>query len=613
MFEKIPNILNKSKSDSVFSASDKIFSAFLCRLTVDYSDESALAYAIASSQTGKGHICIDLDSEPLSDLLREMKITDFTPEQIRSGVEKSKAVGNPDESYPLLLAGNRFLYLKKFWDYQNIIENFINSKDQSFFEIRKELIEELVTKNFDNNSKDYNWQMGAAICAARSRFCLVTGGPGTGKTTTAAKIISILTEILKPELKRKPKIILAAPTGKAAARISSAISSAMLKIKNLGVDDTDAPEAAITIHRLLGIGHASSRPRYNNKNPLIADVLIIDEASMVDIAMMANIMDALPKRARLILMGDKDQLSSVEPGAVLADICKAGPADKFSQKAFSFLGIGGKFPNISPVEDEGFYDGVVELDKSYRFSGNSGIGLLAEAIKNGDKNSAFEILKSKLYTDIVWIKRGNENSLKKIINDLTSDHLSRISASDSPEKALDCIDEFKILCAVRQGIWGVEGINSTVRELMHENKYAPADGDWYHGRPVMITTNDYQLGLFNGDTGIALKDDNDKKNLMVYFRSGDNTVKAFHPSRLGRHETVFASTVHKSQGSEYDRVALVLPDRFTGALSMELVYTAVTRAKKEFILISSEEIFSMAISERTRRTSGLCNRLLGLI
>lgn len=609
MFEKIPNILNKSKSDSVFSASDKIFSAFLCRLTDDYSEESALAYAIASSQTGKGHICIDLDSKPLSDLLKEMKITDFTPEQIRSGAEKSKAVGKPGESYPLLLAGNRFLYLKKFWDYQSIIDKFINSKDQFFFEIRKDLIEELLSKNFDDNSKDYNWQMGAAICAARSKFCVVTGGPGTGKTTTAAKIISILTEILKPELKRKPKIILAAPTGKAAARISSA----MLKIKNWGVDDTDAPEPAMTIHRLLGISHTSSRPRYNNKNPLIADVLIIDEASMVDIAMMANIMDALPKRARLILMGDKDQLSSVEPGAVLADICEAGPANKFSKKAFSFLGIGDKSPNISTVEDEGFYDGVVELDKSYRFSGSSGIGLLAEAIKRSDKNRAFDILKSGKYNDINWIKPGNENSLKKAINNLTSDHLDQITNSKSPEKALDCIDEFKILCAVRQGLWGVEGLNSIVKELMHEKKNAPANTDWYHGRPVMITTNDYQLGLFNGDTGIALRDDNDKKNLMVYFRSGDNTVKAFHPSRLGRHETVFASTVHKSQGSEYDRVALVLPERFTGGLSMELVYTAVTRAKKEFILISSEEVFSMAVSERARRTSGLCHRLLGLI
>jgi len=613
MFKKIPNILNKSKTDSAFSTSDSMFSNFLCELTNDLSAKNALVFALVANRTGKGHTCMDISNEALSDLFREMNITNYDPEEIRDSLGKSSAVGKPYENKPLIIAGNRFLYLKKFWDFQNTIENFINSKDQPFFDIKTDLLKKLILKNFGDASGGYNWQIGAAICAARSRFCLITGGPGTGKTTTAAKIISIITEIINSELKRKPRILLAAPTGKAAARISSAMSAAVQKLKESSAGNMEIPETAVTIHRLLGIGRTSSKPKYNNKNPLPVDVLLVDEASMVDMSMMANIMDALSRTSRLILVGDKDQLSSVEPGAVLADICEAGPSSKFSKKAFSFLCIGNAPPNISPVEDEGFYDGIVELDKSYRFSENSGIGLLANAIKRRDKNTALEIIKGGKYKDISWFRPENENGVKKILNELTGDHLSNISSAESPEKALDYIDEFKILCAVRKGIWGMEGLNNIIREILNEKKHAIVKGEWYHGRPVMITANDYQLDLYNGDTGMALHDDKSQKNLKVYFRSGNKALKMFHPARLGPHETAYATTVHKSQGAEFDRVVLVLPDKFSRALSMELVYTAVTRAKKEFILIGNEEIFSMAVSARSKRTSGLYNRLLGLI
>lgn len=611
MFDKNPNILNMLRTKKVLSASDIFFSSLICGLCNENSEITASIYALSAQQTGMGHICLDLESDHFMNLLEETGMKHVKIQEIKKCLDESKAVGSAKDGLPFIYAGDRFVYLKKFWDYQDIINNYVKSgpaKNPDPDHLRA-----IIPLYFKKNTAHYDWQKGAALVAATNRFCLITGGPGTGKTTTAARIIAILTELMEKESNQKPKILLAAPTGKAAARLSSAMTDAMNKMEAMKGKKCFSQHQAVTVHRLLGLGYASSEPRYNKENLFPADIVLVDEASMLDISMMAKIMGAMPEKAKLIIMGDKDQLSSVEPGAVLADICEAGPPKKFSRKISPILEIDGSFPDITPVDEHGFFDCVVELDKSYRFSEKSGIGTLAEAIKKCDAQKAIDIIKKKEHKDISWIRPDTKTNLKTIIEEKLMDGIFGLFSAKTPEKALDAMDDFKILCAVREGPWGVEGINRLVREILQERKKVPVKGDWYHLRPIMIKSNDYQLGLYNGDTGIVFSETGDEKNLKVYFKAPETGVRSFHPARLGAHDTVYATTVHKSQGSEFDRVVLVLPDKLTKVLSMELAYTAVTRAKKEFILIAEEEIFKRAVSEKAIRTSGLCQRLLGLI
>lgn len=613
MSQKKPNILNSEWSDSYFSTSDKMFASFICKQTGNNSRQNMTAYALAANRSGQGHVCVDLDIKALSSALKEAGISDTSPGDIIKALKDSPAVGNTDSKLPLIMPGEKYLYLKKFWDHQEKIVSFINSGNKDLLPVDNGHLTQLAEKYFSPLKKEYDWQMGAAICAASNRFSVITGGPGTGKTTTAARILCILTEMIEMQSGRKPRIFVAAPTGKAAARISSSISKALHELNDKGIACSINIENSCTIHRLLGIGHNTYRPRFNENEKLPADVLLIDEASMIDMAMMSSIMSAMKKGARLILMGDKDQLASVEPGAVLADICSAGPAKDFSSKAAKNLKLDPNHPGLLLREYEGFFDGVVELCKSYRFSENSGIGLLAFAVKEQNSTKASEILSDSKYNDIEWTKSYDEKSLKKILKNIAGSILSETVLSDDPEKALKMMDEFRILCSVRQGPSGTENINELMRLILHEMKLAPGKGDWYHGRQIMITQNDYQLGLFNGDTGIAMREDGHKRNLKIFFRTGNGEIKAIHPSRLGKHETVYATTVHKSQGSEFDKVVFLLPDKDSEAVAMELAYTAITRAKKEFVLIGQENIFVSAINRRTKRTSGLKDRLLGLI
>lgn len=611
MFDKNPNILSMLRTKKVLSASDIFFSSLLCGLCNENSEITASIYALSAQQTGMGHICIDLESEHFRYLLEETGMKSVKIQEIKKCLDESKAVGSPNEKLPFVYAGERFVYLKKFWDYQEIINNYVKSgliekPDQDH-------LRDIIPRYFKKKSASYDWQKGAALIAATNRFCLITGGPGTGKTTTAARIIAILTELMEKESKKSPKILLAAPTGKAAARLSSAMSDAMDNLEAIKGKISLNQHQAVTVHRLLGLGYASPEPKFNKENPFPADIVLIDEASMLDIAMMAKIMDAMPEKAKLIIMGDKDQLSSVEPGAVLADICEAGPPEKFSKKIIPILGIDGSVPDITPVDEQGFFDCVVELDKSYRFSEKSGIGTLAGAIKKNDTQKAIDIIEKKEHKDICWIRPDTKTNLKTIMEEKIMGGINGLFSAKTPEKALDAMDEFRILCAMREGSWGVEGINRLVREILQERKKVPIKGDWYHLRPVMIKSNDYQLGLFNGDTGIVFSETGDENNLKVYFKAPETGIKSFHPARIGAHDTVYATTVHKSQGSEFDRVVLILPEKFTKVLSMELTYTAVTRAKKEFTLIAEEEVFRKAVSGKAIRTSGLCQRLLGLI
>jgi exodeoxyribonuclease V alpha subunit len=355
--------------------------------------------------------------------------------------------------------------------------------------------------------------------------------------------------------------------------------------------------------------------RHGAENPLAVDLMIVDEVSMVDLALMAKLMEALPESARLVLIGDRDQLASVEAGSVLGDICgRARPG--FSP------GFGGLIRRLTgqtvPLDSGGhpLQDSIVELQVSRRFPAGSAIGMLSRAVNRGDADGALALLSQTGDESVDWRQPQPGR-------DGAADWEHRLSAGytayrpgPDPARALQELGRFKVLCAHRHGANGVEALNRmTERLLVREGQLpeGPRRGSpWYPGRPVLITQNDYGLQLFNGDIGVSLRDPGGfSGELAVFFAEGGGGLRRYLPYRLPGHETVFAMTVHKSQGSEFDEVLLALPEEDSPVLSRELVYTALTRARRRFTLSGRREVIAAAIQRRIERTSGLRDALWG--
>ena len=331
------------------------------------------------------------------------------------------------------------------------------------------------------------------------------------------------------------------------------------------------------------------------------DVLVVDEASMVDISLMTRLLEATPLLARVILLGDEDQLASVEAGAIMGDICHGKTGGK---KAVD-NGLGGKEPS-SPIQEC-----IVRLTRSYRFDEKSGIGNLARAIRNGDADYALALLRDPDVAAVaqVMVDSGTDerSALTKLLGFYVDRYYVPLIAAKDIEGRLSLLDRFRILCAHRKGVTGVEQVNRAVEERLQFK--AEQDPLWYAGRPVMILQNDYQLGLYNGDVGVVGPSDRDGGKWMVYFPSVEQGIQRISPARLPEHETVFAMTVHKSQGSEFDHVLVMLPARRSSVVTRELLYTAVTRAKKSVTVLGSEAIIREAVCTPVWRASGLSEQL----
>jgi len=341
-------------------------------------------------------------------------------------------------------------------------------------------------------------------------------------------------------------------------------------------------------------------------------MVIVDEASMVDLALMSKLVQALPSDARLVLLGDKDQLASVEAGAVLGDICDTGRIHGFSKDLLNrFREITGDPADISPGNSSGpvIKDSVVELKKNYRFGLESGIRAVSRAVNQGDGNLALRILKSGEYDDIKWTTLPEPNDLYRVIRGNVLHGFKPCLETKDPFVAHSLFGRFRILCALRKGPYGVWAQNLLVEQVLREENLIDTDKRWYRGRPVMITKNDYNLGLFNGDIGIILPDPETDHDLRAFFISPDGALRSFLPVRLPEHETVYAMTVHKSQGSEFDKALLILPDRHTPILTRELIYTGITRAKKSIEVWGTERVFIEGVSQRIERSSGLRDAL----
>jgi exodeoxyribonuclease V alpha subunit len=645
--EKMINVLDAWVEQGWAAPLDRAFVRFLHEQQPESPESLLLAAALASYQLGRGHICLDLRAvldapdrvlawppereeqggalRPPSALLAGLALKQWT-----KSMETSPLVSTGPGRTPLVLSNGR-LYLRRYWQYETEVAHAISQRlgiepatpddlvhriDQLFGPLRSAA---------EQAKSEVHWQSVAAALAAHSAFSVISGGPGTGKTTTVVQLLGLLQGIAL-EQGRPLRICLAAPTGKAAARLTESIGDAAEKLPQ-AVRGT-IPTDVTTLHRLLGSRPHTRHFVHDARNPLHVDLLVVDEASMIDLEMMAALLRALPKTARLILIGDKDQLASVEAGSVLGDLCRNAEQALYQPSTIQWIEANTGY-QLSRYAGAGtpLDQRITILRKSYRFDQNSGIGAMARAVKAGDPGRV-EAAWQHGYDDIdrlVAASTDHQGFIRLVLDGGPSDphagyrgYLQCVQAGPPGypseeawlQAVLDAFSRFQLLTPLRQGPWGVEGLNQRAAQILFKAGLIARQEGWYAGRPVMVTRNNYALGLMNGDIGIALpfamSADSDRKRLRVVFPMAGGRFKKVLPSRLNDVETVYAITVHKSQGSEFDHAVLVLPEAITPVLTRELAYTGITRARRRFTLAGPRpELLSEAVQQRTHRASGL--------
>ena len=599
---------------------DVHFGRFITRLDKNENPDIFIAAALVSRATGNGDGYLDLDfitRKPiLLDIYGEDKFKSPQLSEWLKTLSQSRVVGRPGEFCPLILDEKNRLYLYRYWDYENKLSSAIKSRIREDIQgIDRSILKDSLNRLFPNDGTDeFNWHKVAGVIAAFKKFCVITGGPGTGKTFTTAKILALLLELSR---KGKLNILLSAPTGKAAARIGESIKAAK-KTLNCSDDIIDAiPSEAYTIHRMLKTIPGSPYFYHNAENPLNADIVVVDEVSMVDLALMSKLLLAVKNDARIILIGDRDQLASVEAGFVMADICDRDNIDLFSEYFYKQLEkltqCKMEVSSKKLKDNPGLYDCMVVLKKSYRFADTSGIGECSIAVNNGEFDKTFSTLKSN-QDQIDWKKISGPNDLSMALSREVINGYSDYLNCRDPHRALELFNRFRILCAVKFGGLGVIEINRLTEEILNRSGLIELDNlstyPWYRGRPVLITRNDYTVELFNGDIGITMSEpDSKSKDLYVYFSGVSNNLRRFLPHRLPEHETAYAMTVHKSQGSEFETVLLILPNQDYPVLTRELLYTGITRAKNHISIWGWKDIIKTTILRKINRNSGLKDAL----
>jgi exodeoxyribonuclease V alpha subunit len=614
--------MNKTNITNLIDLSDidVHFAKFVTSIDKSDNPDIFLAAAFVSRATGDGDGYLDLNSIARKPILLDINGEDrFKIPKLSEWLKtlsQSQVVGRPGEFCPMILDEKNRLYLYRYWDYENRLSSTIKSRIKEDIQgIDRSILKDSLIRLFPNNGTDeFNWHKVAGVIAAFKKFCVITGGPGTGKTFTTAKILALLLELSR---KDKLSILIAAPTGKAAARIGESIKAAK-KTLNCSDDIIDAiPSETYTIHRMLKTIPGSPYFYHNAENPLTADIVVVDEVSMVDLALMSKLLSAVKNDARIILIGDRDQLASVEAGFVMSDICDRDNVHLFSEYFYKqyekLTRCKMEVPSKKLKDNPGLYDCMVVLKKSYRFTDASGIGECSRAVNNGKFDETFSTFKSNP-DQIDWKKISGPNDLsmalsKEVINGY-SDYLN----CHDPHRVLELFNRFRILCAVKFGALGVIEINRLTEEILNRNGFIELDNlstyPWYRGRPVLITRNDYNLELFNGDIGITMPEpDSKSKDLYVYFSGVAGKPRRFFPHRLPEHETAYAMTVHKSQGSEFEMVLLILPNQDYPVLTRELLYTGITRAKNHISIWGREEIIKSTILRKINRNSGLKDAL----
>ena len=552
----------------------------------DPASAEALRDAVRQVATAvrEGHVCAELNDECLARLPRH-----------------SAALSDGGTATPLVLRGPR-LYLRRYWHYERLAAARLRALNQAApLTTPERARQELDTQFPPLPDGAVDWQKLAAATALLRRLCVLSGGPGTGKTTTVVRLLAAVLAV-----QPNTRIALAAPTGKAAARMQQAL---LQQIDRLQVSDTvraALPRTAQTVHRLLGTIPGSTRFRHHAERPLPWDLLVIDEGSMLDLALAAKLLDALPAHGRLVLLGDKDQLASVEAGAVFGEITRNRV---FSEAARTELAAASGLPEaalpLSEADGGALPDAVVWLNHSYRFAQGGGIGRVAAAVNQGDATAVLDSLRRGA---LEW--QATLPDPETLATQLLARYSAYIEALERPSPTgddaaalLEAFERFRVLSATRSGPWGTERLNRAIEASFRRLRGLPVSGDWYPGRPVMITGNDYALRLYNGDIGIACRPDGG--TLMVAFQGADGSLRSVAPGRLAQVETAFALTIHKSQGSEFDAVDLILDAPAGRSFTRELIYTGITRARHRACIWASEDCLRQSITQRVTRRSSL--------
>lgn len=550
--------------------------------------DGELLFALAFAATGSGHTCLDLDRADIFDFYDEYRTEiDEALEQAEGLLQKGVICRAPCTDAPFILQGRR-LYMKSFFSDESSLSEYISRSVSVCVPADMEKLTGLLDKYFSGHSM----QKAAALNAALNKMTVISGGPGTGKTFTVFGLLAVLSGMSETPL----KTAVCAPTGKAASRLTETIASKKDEYKNEDFIN-NIPEKAVTIHRLLGITGSASGTKHGKDNKLPYDIVVADEASMIDVRMMAKLTDALADGCRLILLGDKDQLASVQPGAVLGDICQAAPVEVFSQsRAEILVQVSGR--ELSAA-DSPYADITILLDKSYRYDSEKGIGLLAAACVKGDASTVLDVLKNDPTSHVDYIEYGED--FPEIISRMTVEQFRKYTEPASPEKCIEEFEKFRILAPHRKAPGGTEHINSIALRALFRAGLYDNTSRFYHGMPVMITENSYSQNLFNGETGLILGAD----ELKAYFMQDGDRARGITPARLQGFVPAYSMTVHKSQGSEFDHVVFVLPDTESPIHTRELFYTAVTRAKSRLTVIGNDDTVRRCLKGRTVRSSGL--------
>jgi exodeoxyribonuclease V alpha subunit len=587
-----PAVMLRLAASTLFSEADLYQARFAASLTTRSDNAArdliATLTALVSLAVREGHVCLDLSDPKTRTRLTALGLeAPAIPDLLATEV-----ISLPGGPGLLVLKDNHLYFARFFHDEEFLGKSFLGLAASPAQAV--DLLSEVFGTGMAADAQP-DWQDVAIFAALRSRFCVISGGPGTGKTYTVAKILTLAAEMHRDQ---KFIIRLAAPTGKAAGRMSQSLSDAFPGGVRPAQLTACLPDQAQTVHRLLG-WQPGGRFRYHRGNPLPLDMLVVDEVSMLDMELSARLMEALPDHARLVLLGDRNQLASVEAGAVMANLCSGKEINRFSTgfvQAYAHL-TGSRLPvaeNPAPLTDH-----VVELQKSWRFGPDSGIAALSTLVRDGRAEDAARLLSAPL-TDIETTSCQGHHALATQLRPLVKDAFGALGKTIDPAQGFHVFDALRLLSPVRNGPRGSQTLNMLVREILTGSTGRDAE-TWYPGRPVMILENDYNLELFNGDVGIALPADG---TLRVFFPAAQGFT-SFAPARLPRHETCYAMTVHKSQGSEFGHTVLILPEEPCPALGRELLYTALTRARKRFTLIGTPQQIKDAVANPARRDSGL--------
>jgi exodeoxyribonuclease V alpha subunit len=613
----VSELLATLRAAGVLSALDIALADELPRLGESPGDSRLqLVIALLSRHVSEGHVCLPLAELASGALAERLELApDVLPRlalsEWQAVLRASPLVGDPAgaDASPLVADAGARLYLRRYFEHERALAAEVRARgSEAASNLDESELESGLYRHF-GPADPGNLQRLAAETALRRRLTLISGGPGTGKTSTVVKILALAIEQATASGRQLPRIKLMAPTGKAAVRLVEAIRGAKNQLACVAAVREAIPTEVTTIHRaLIEVARITGADALERARELAADVVLVDESSMVDLTLMARLFAAVPKAARIILLGDKDQLASVEAGAVLGDLCSAGlslPGDATTRARTA---------------------GVVHLTRSYRYSETSGIAALARAIQRADLDGVLAVLADSQYPDVICHAELPE---KELGSELSAAVLRGYkpyleAAHVSPAEALRKFDSFRVLCAHRRGPLGVEYVNRQIAQLLFERDLlARADGPCA-GWPLLVTQNDYRNRLWNGDLGLVAPDfiarDRDvqaalgassRGPLCAWFLTPEGEARRLGLGRLPPHEPAFALSVHKSQGSEVDDIAVVLPREVSPVVTRELLYTAVTRARRSVTIFASAALLEAAVKRSIARSSGLLSQLYG--